>query len=357
MLSTFRLSIATAWIAGLLLLLDGPQASAQFQPGAAPGMGPMRAGPAPIDASGTVEAIGRGMVQIKSVAGEPYILRLAENASILVSGTAKKDVLRPGTFIEFDADVDKRQSAVQGKVEKLLIFTFSPQRPLGAFPGGSGAPEAAAGDAFGPNPLAPNPEPAQPAPKTRRSPRSRRAAAEQDAGPPVERFQIVGRITGVDKTGKWTVYAPNAYFKPAIQFELADEPEIDLELTDPAALTLVRPGDKVQARGQQVGPNLVQVRDITVVLAEPFTTVQSEEPKEKPTRKTTRSSRRHHAEAAEEDKGEAEKAGDARGSRGAEKTRDREKPGDAEKADDGKKAGEAASGAEDAAAQEDKEHP
>ena len=88
----------------------------------------MRARPVPVDTSGTIEAIGRGLIGIKSLAGQPYMLKIADRAKVQITGTAKKDVLGPGSFISFFAEVDKRRSEVQDKIGELIIFTPSPQR-------------------------------------------------------------------------------------------------------------------------------------------------------------------------------------------------------------------------------------
>jgi hypothetical protein len=249
-----------------------------------------------VQPGGTVEAIGPGFLQIKSLTGQQSVIQLLENTTVHVTGTAKVDVIGPGTFISFVAEVDKRRSEVQGKVGKLTLFTPSAERPLGAFPGG------AAGAALGADPFGANPA-AQP------------PAAGADNGPPVETFELVGQIKGIDKNGKLMLFVPNQYFKPAVEIELTEEPEIHLDLSGPAMLRFVKPGDKVQGRGRQVTPNVAQVTELTIQLAEPLTTVKSKEPKKKPTRRTTRSSRRKRGQpdktAEAEEAAEAEEEAEA----------------------------------------------
>jgi hypothetical protein len=293
--------------------------------------------PASIEASGTIQNIGRAGIMIKSITGEPWLLRFSREASVHVTGTAKKDVLagRSFSFISFVAEVDKQQARVQGQVERLTVFTPSRERGLGAFPEGTLA-DAAAPSPFGDAPLE------APSRKSRGPSRQPRAAA--DAGPVVERFQIAGRIAKRNRNGTLTVYVPNPYFRPNLEVELAEEPQIELELTGPAYLVLVKQGDQLQARGSQVGPNMAQVTEVTITLAEPFTTVQ---PK-KPPRRTPRSSRRTPAateegvEAEEEPPGEepdqpgvlppasaeaVEKAVEPEAEEGAPKETPQEKPG------------------------------
>ena len=286
MFSASRPRIAVFLGAGLLMTAQAGPVCAQF-PGQRPGPAVM------VQPGGTIEALRPGFLQIKSLTGQQSIIQLLENTTVHVIGMAKVDVISPGTFISFVAEVDKRRSEVQGKVGKLTIFTPSAERPLGAFPGG------AAGAALGADPFGANPAATQP------------PAAAADAGPPVETFEVVGQIKGIDKNGKLMVFVPNQYFKPAVEIEFTEEPEIHLELTGLAMLRFVKLGDKVQARGRQVAPNVAQVTELTVQLAEPLTTVKSKEPKKKPTRRTPRSSRRKRGQPDEatqpEEAAEAEK--------------------------------------------------
>ena len=280
MSSRFRGQAAVFFSAGILVLAWAGTVSGQRQRPPAP------RNPS-VDASGTIEAMAPGLLRIKSVTGQPWMLQVTRETTVQVTGTAKADVLSIGSFISFVADVDKRQSRVEDKVGKLILFTLSPERPLGAFPSQAGLGDAAAPDPAGADQPGDN------------------AAARQkpnrgkDSGPPVEKFEIVGRIAGIDKNGKIRVFAPNTYFKTPVQIELAEEPEIELDLAGPTMLSLAKIGDKVLGRGSQVAPNLVRLRELTVELAEPFTTVRPKPAKKKPTRRTPRSSRRKRDEAEE----------------------------------------------------------
>lgn len=241
---------------------------------------------ATVDVSGDLEAMAPGMLRLKPAAGDPMLLQLARTTKVHITGTAKKDVLGPNTFISFFAEVDMQKSLVEQKVNRLTIFTPSPERPLGAFPDQSPSGE----DADVAEADAPAETPAS----------TRRSRTKKDAGPTKDRFEIIGRITGVDKSGTVTVYAKNPYFKPAVQFQLTEDPEIKLDLTDPKMCVIAKPGDKVKARGRQLAPNMVQATDLSISLVEPFTTIRPEDPdKKKPPRRTSRSSRRNR-EAAEE---------------------------------------------------------
>ena len=258
--------------------------------------------PVTVDVSGDLEAMAPGMLRLKPAAGDPLLLQLARTTKVHITGTAKKDVLGPNTFISFFAEVDLQQSRVEQKVNRLTIFTPSLERPLGAFPDQSPDIE----DTDDVEADAPADEAAEtpaetPAPK-------RRSRGKKDDGPTKGRFEIIGRITGVDKSGNVTVYAKNPYFKPAVQFQLSEDPEIKLDLTDPKMCVIAKPGDKIKARGRQLAPNMVQAIDLSITLVEPFTTVRAEDPdKKKPPRKTSRSSRRKQDEAEKTDEPEKEK--------------------------------------------------
>jgi hypothetical protein len=309
MLSRHRLSVGVMCLVAFWALTQDDAAWGQRPPfPGGPREGPkgLAVKPASVEASGTIQDIGRAGITISSITGEPWLLRFSREASVHVTGTAKKDVLagREFSFISFAAEVDKQQARVQGQVERLTVFTPSRERSLGAFPEGTLA-DAAAPSPFGDGPLQGS------AKKSRGSSRQPRAAPE--ARPVVERFQIAGRIAKRNRNGTLSVYVPNPYFRPNLEVELAEEPQIELDLTGPAYLVLVRPGDQVQARGSQVGPNMAQVTEVTITLAEPFTTIQ---PK-KPPRRTPRSSRTKPAETEEAVEAEEEPQGKEPDQRGA----------------------------------------
>jgi hypothetical protein len=253
--------------------------------------------PATVEAAGTIEAIAPGRIQIKTITGEPWLLVASRETTIRVTGTAKKDVLRRGSFIRFTAEVDKQRSQVQGEVAKLTLFTPSRERGLGVFPEQGGLDMEALATPFGLEP-----------PKADRGGK-RRSARNQDAGPAIERFEIAGQIGGVNKEGKLTVFVPprNRYVRPPLEVTLAEDPEIELDLAGPKALMLAKKGDQVEARGRQVGPAASQVMELTIQLAEPWTMVR---PKKVPRRKSTRSHRtktEEGKEAVEAEKGEEPK--------------------------------------------------
>ena len=271
--------IAVSCTVSLLLLSCSGRALAQF-----PGRPPVQ--PVRVEVSGTIEAMVPGYLKVKTAADQSWTLQIARNAKVLVTGKATAEFLSTGHFVSFVADVDKRRSKVEEKVSKLTIFTPSQERAMGAFPGGLGGAEGG----LGPNPFGPGPGVAQP------------PAGGPNAGPPVESYEIVGRIAGMKK-GKITVYVPNPYFKPALQIELAEEPEITLDLAGPTLYSLAKQGDKIEARGVQVGQTAAQVNELTIELAEPLGTPKKRRPVRPPkvTRPKTPDEPREGFEVEEED--------------------------------------------------------
>ena len=72
------------------------------------------------------------------------------------------------------------------------------------------------------------------------------------------------------KNGKISLHAPNQYFRSPLKLELAENPEISLELIDVSALRYVRPGDRVKAVCGQMSETMAKVNDIEVVMAAPL---------------------------------------------------------------------------------------
>jgi hypothetical protein len=245
---------------------------------------------APIQLQGTVAGVRPGMVAVTTAAGETWALKITPRSEVRVTGTAEPDVLRPGMYVRFIAPIDTRRSLVQGKVEKLIIFT--PSEGVGRMPGvfypgqegedptlepGAGGPPNVPG---GRNPAevqANPPRGRNPGVKPKALPSTRRENAlpggrdAQDANAKgatggVETFDVRGRLTGL-KGRRLTVYARNAFFKPVLKFELADKPVINLDVN---TYSLAKPGDKISARGVQIAPQAVQAMQVTIELVEPL---------------------------------------------------------------------------------------
>jgi len=260
---------------GLIVLMSVQELSAQPRRGQnAP----------PIETSGVVEAVMPGYIKMSAGENQTWILQVDPKAKVLVTGTAKFDFLKPGHFISFSGEVDKRKSEVVEKVTKLTIMTPSELKLPTALPSQGGGFSGVPGANINQGPA---------------------AGAGAKGGPPTERFDIVGQFAGVSKKGKATVVAPNQYFKAAISVEIAEDAEIDVELEDPKAYLLAKKGDKIEAKGSQVAQTGAVVRELTIALTEPLTGVQPGSKKTLSRRTTTKTKKTDdEEEPAEAEKGE-----------------------------------------------------
>ncbi len=199
----------------------------------------------PFAATGTIEAIARGKVQILTNTDQQWLVEIVPQADIKVTGTAKVDFLRPGMFVKLTAEFDKRGKAAE-PVGHLILFTPSQQEMIGVWPEGA-APSADAEDQFG------GADAAAPPTNNRR---------DQGAG----RYTIHGRLTG-NRKGKWTVNAGTA----TVEFKLTEEPTIDVAIAD---YSVAKKGDKISIkRGRMFAGRMgfARARKLTIELSEPLT--------------------------------------------------------------------------------------
>lgn len=208
----------------------------------------------PMKMTGTVEAVAPGWLQVTSGNGDAWRLQVLPSAKVKLFGTATPEFLAAGQFISFTAPVDKSHGRVTEPISKLTIFTPDETHLLGAFPAGAG--ESAPGGGG---------ELAAPAEKTQ--PEAKQEVAQEAAA--AEPFQISGRLSSV-KNGKLTIVAPNTYFKGTLKAELADEPEISLDLAGAALFGLAKKGDQVEVSGGQLAPQVAQVTEMAITLVEPL---------------------------------------------------------------------------------------
>jgi hypothetical protein len=100
----------------------------------------------------------------------------------------------------------------------------------------------------------------------------------------IESCAIHGRIMAVGKNREITVQVPNNPFtKNSLTIAVADDADIDIELNDISALLLARPGDHVQARGEQTGEGMGMADHVTIRLSD---VLGAAPPDKKPSRKT-----------------------------------------------------------------------
>ncbi len=145
-------------------------------------------------------------------------------------------------------------------------------------------------------PAAPAPAPAAPAAETSaESPALRRPGGSPPFARPKGRaprgtkssvqatkaFDIHGQIIGL-KNGKVSVRAPNPYVPPVLTVEVDEAADIDVELAGLAALALVRPGDRISARCQQVAPNAARILQAEITLSQPLSATEGTGARKKP---------------------------------------------------------------------------
>jgi hypothetical protein len=87
-----------------------------------------------------IEAVGPGMIQVKSERGETWIVRTTPGQSqVRVTGTAEPSFLHTGLFVSFEGEIDKK-GAVQGDIKDMSIITQPASKTAaGLFPSGGGA--------------------------------------------------------------------------------------------------------------------------------------------------------------------------------------------------------------------------
>jgi hypothetical protein len=168
-------------------------------------------------------------------------------ANIHVNGTAKADFVRPGLFVKFTAEVDKRGKA-QDKVEELTIFTPSQQDIPGFWPEGTGPAAPEEGDGVGDfRPVIP---------------------PQMSTGRYLTpgKYAVAGRITA-DRKGKFTLTTARRIF----QFELAEEPKIEVDFAD---YSVAQQGDQISVKKGKMFAGrmgMAQASELAIKLSEPLT--------------------------------------------------------------------------------------
>ena len=191
------------------------------------------------DVIGKVHAVAPGTIQVLSQANQPYIVQVAPKISkTTVTGTAKADFLRPGVFIRFTAELDKRGNA-KGDLSDLAVFTPN--------------------EILQPGVLNDNPS--------------------SETGP----FVVSGQITA-NRKGKVTIRAG----KTMVKAKISDDAAIKLEVED---YSIAKQGDDISVKGRllQMGsagppvqPTLIVGEEIKITLAEPASGVVIKKKRGKP---------------------------------------------------------------------------
>jgi hypothetical protein len=240
----------------LLLLTAAPLAWAQGvrrQPRKAPEL-------PKFDLSGTLDRFEAGRVVLTTEAGYTWVLQPMRNVQVELTGKALPAFLAPGHFIAFMAKLDTRHALGVDKVDRLTVFLPDKKRQPGI------QPDLGFGD-LEKETLKKQQGIAEATPSSSDSLTAKKTPAKN-----VDSFVIHGKILAVEK-GKYLVQVPNnPYVKPEFKIEVASEAQIDVELIGLPALALTRPGDHVQAQGDQVGEGLGYARIFKFRAAQPLGT-------------------------------------------------------------------------------------
>jgi len=154
------------------------------------------------EADGTIEAVARGKILMNLASNQQWMVWLHPEAEIHVTGMAEADYLKPGHYVKFTAEVDKR-GKIKDKIGLLTLTTPSRMLPLGVWPEGAAA-----------------------------------MAGEGNAGGGVARlYTIHGRISRYFKR-QLTVSTPRGTFK----IELDEKPNISVDFAD---YSVAQKGDKI----------------------------------------------------------------------------------------------------------------
>jgi hypothetical protein len=234
--------------------------------------------------SGTLDRIEGGRVVLTTEKGFTWILQPKPNVQVELTGKAVPAFLAPGHFIALMAKLDMKHGTTVEKVARLTVFMPDKKRQPGIQPDlGFGDLEKAtrkkregtASEQSSEEERAAAKRGAISASGTAAGDKAKRDAAAKAAKSNVDSFVIHGRITAIEK-GKFVVLVPNnPYVKPNLRIEVAEDAEIDVELTGLPALAAVQPGDHIQARGDQVGEGLGFAHILTFRPAQPLGTPQA----------------------------------------------------------------------------------
>ncbi|MBN2216431.1 MAG: hypothetical protein JW719_03545 [Pirellulales bacterium] len=168
---------------------------------------------------GTITAFGSGKIQVVTPANQRWLVHVAKDTSVMVTGRADATVLAPGMYVKFRARVAGRQEVVQ-PVDKIQVFTPTQQDVPGAFP--ITEPVFDAGDP------------------------DKDVGKKTDDAKTDASYDVIGRITSI-RGGKMIV----SYGQGAVEVEPADNLQVDLAVAD---VRFARQGDQIFCVGTLLGP-------------------------------------------------------------------------------------------------------
>ena len=226
----------------------------------------IRAQPAPqaqplptFNLSGTLNALNANGFVLTTEAGFTWLLQAKRDTKVELTGKAKPAFLAPGQCVNVFATLDLHEGTMQGKARRLTVFSPGDKRAFGILPDlGFGELEEATrarqqtsekppGSTDQTDEAVSKAEPDQVSHSDAKEPQNKRRRPAKTGS-----FAINGRIIGV-KNGKLTVQVPpNPFVPTSLTIEVAEDADIDVELTGLSALRLALSGDHIQASGDQV---------------------------------------------------------------------------------------------------------
>lgn len=224
-----------------------------------------------LDLQGTVDAVAVGALKVTSDTKQTWLLRVSGETRVEVKGKASADLLGPGTYIAFTAEVNKKGARIEEKVKEVAIFTPSNRMQVGAVPEGAGLAGGMAGLNVGDDqPFGGGAGAGGKAGGKGKAASKAKSSGKASAAKTSETYEIKGQITSI-KGSKVTLKVPNEHFKSSLRFDLAEDVEVSLDIEGPLANcgplpSLVKQGDRVEIKGVQVAENGGTVSDLKVNL-------------------------------------------------------------------------------------------
>ncbi len=231
--------------------------------------------------SGVLNVLNANGLVLTTEAGFTWLLQAKPDTKVELTGKAKPAFLAPGQCVSVFATLDLQQGTMQGKARRLTIFSPGDKRTFGIVPDlGFGELEEATrarqralekppGSTDQPNEELSKTEPNQVAHSEAKESRNKRRRPTKTGS-----FAINGRISGV-KNGKLTVQIPpNPFVQTNLTIEVAEDADIDVELTGLPALRLAQSGDHIQASGDQVAERRGIVSHVIIRCRQPLDAAQ-----------------------------------------------------------------------------------
>jgi hypothetical protein len=229
--------------------------------------------------SGTLDRLEVNYIELTTEAGYTWILQPMKKVQIRLTGKATPAFLAPGQCVAFLARLDMRRGATVEQVRRLTVFTPDKRRQFGIQPDLGFADLEK--ETFEKRPNSQGAAISENKPSAARSGSSSAGSSAPDGirgrrtpvkvlPENIETFIVHGRIVSMEKGDLFVQVPNNVYVKSNLKIAVAEDADIDVELAGVPALTLVRPGDHVQARGDQIGEGLGFVNNLTFRVVQPL---------------------------------------------------------------------------------------